>query len=216
MHYGTENIEQVRARLVAEGLEPSRILPFQRMVETLDGSAMMRARRLSFAPEENPEALFQIVQHETPELVLQRRYMSHPNGALAISEAILCVDDAAEVSARPLCGPSRRAPRRFVCIILGLARAPRDEVIRQLVGKLHASWKASIVTALEQARTRSLLREDIDVEAAAGLVLGVSWSFVARIFTSTKELEATAELLRSLVRPFATQSRVTRSAKIRR
>lgn len=100
MHYGTEDLRGVRAKLVAQGLEPSAIQPFQRMVETPGGAAMMRARRLSFRPQANPETLFQIVEHETPELVLQSRYMAHPNGALAISEAILCVEDAAEVSAR--------------------------------------------------------------------------------------------------------------------
>jgi hypothetical protein len=70
------------------------------MVDTLGGTAMMRAQRLSFLPQESPETLFQIVQHETPDLVLQPRYMAHPNGALTLSEAILCVENPAEVSAR--------------------------------------------------------------------------------------------------------------------
>jgi Glyoxalase-like domain len=100
MHFGTEDVGQVRARLVAQDLEPSPIQSFQRTVEIPGGCAMMRARRLSFPPQANPESLFQIVQHETPELILQSRYMAHPNGALAVSEAILCVEEAAEVSAR--------------------------------------------------------------------------------------------------------------------
>jgi glyoxalase-like protein len=101
MHFGTENLDEVRERLIRQGASPSPIRPFQRLVETPDGrSALMRARCLSFAPGTNPEALFQIVQHETPELVLQPRFMSHPNGALALSEAILCVEDPSEVSLR--------------------------------------------------------------------------------------------------------------------
>jgi hypothetical protein len=100
VHFGTEHLDEVRTRLIKDGLDPSPIRPFQRVVETLDGSALMRARCLSFAPGTNPEALFQIVQHETPELALQPRFMAHPNGALALSEAILCVEDPEEVAGR--------------------------------------------------------------------------------------------------------------------
>jgi hypothetical protein len=100
MHFGTEGLDGVRTRLVKDGLSPSPIRPFQRMVETPDGSRQMRARCLSFAPGTNPEALFQIVQHETPDLALQPRFMAHPNGALTLSEAILCVEDPEEVADR--------------------------------------------------------------------------------------------------------------------
>jgi catechol 2,3-dioxygenase-like lactoylglutathione lyase family enzyme len=100
MHFGTTHLDEVRARLVRDGLGPSPIRPFQRAVETPEGSALMRARCLSFAPRTNPEALFQIAQHETPELALQPRFMAHPNGAFALSEAILCVDDPEEVASR--------------------------------------------------------------------------------------------------------------------
>lgn len=97
-----------------------------------------------------------------------------------------------------------------------VARAPRDPVIRELVGKLHAGWKASVVTALERARTQGLLRADLEVEAAAGLVLGTAWGLVARIFASTRELEAAVEQLRLLVRPSTTQPQVACNVKTRR
>jgi catechol 2,3-dioxygenase-like lactoylglutathione lyase family enzyme len=100
MHFGTENIEAVRERLLQEGLHPSPVQPFQRQVATDHGPAMMRARRIAFAPEANPEALFQIAQHDTPELVLQARHMVHPNGAGELTEAILCVEDPAAVALR--------------------------------------------------------------------------------------------------------------------
>jgi hypothetical protein len=100
MHFGTEDLDQVRTRLVKDGLGPSPIRPFQRVVETSGGPALMRARCLSFAPGTNPEALFQIGQHETPELALQPRFIAHPNGAVALSEAILCVEDPEEVAGR--------------------------------------------------------------------------------------------------------------------
>lgn len=87
-----------------------------------------------------------------------------------------------------------------------VARAPRDAAIRAIVGKLHASWKASIVAALEQARAQGVLRGDIDIDAAAGLVLSTAWGLVAQIFQSTSELKAAAQQLRLLVRPMITQA----------
>jgi AcrR family transcriptional regulator len=89
-----------------------------------------------------------------------------------------------------------------------VARAPRDAVIRELVGKLHASWKASIVMALVKARARGLVRADVDVDAAASLVLSTAWGLVAQIFVSTTELQAAAEQLRLLVVPSTRQARV--------
>lgn len=81
-----------------------------------------------------------------------------------------------------------------------VARAPRDLEIRALVGKLHAAWKTSIVAALAQARARGALRADIDLDAAAALVLSTAWGLVAQIFISTTELKAAAEQLRLLMK----------------
>jgi hypothetical protein len=100
MHFGTEDIDTVRSRLIADGFDPSPVQPFQRQVEDVDGRRMMRAKRVAFPQERNPEGLFQIVQHETPELVLQPRYVRHPNGTRRLSEAILCVRNPEKVSMR--------------------------------------------------------------------------------------------------------------------
>ncbi|HUB97999.1 MAG TPA: VOC family protein [Stellaceae bacterium] len=100
MHFGTGDLDAVRVRLAAAGFEPSPIRPFQRIVDTQAGPATMRARTLSLPREDAPEALFQVVQHETPELVLQRRYMAHDNGARTIDDVILCVADPDEAAAR--------------------------------------------------------------------------------------------------------------------
>ncbi|HTS13579.1 MAG TPA: VOC family protein [Candidatus Limnocylindrales bacterium] len=98
LHLGTNDLDPVRDRLARSGLQPTEIRPFQRLVDTTDGPKMMKARSLSFPHGRNPEALVQIAQHETPEVVLQPRYMSHPNGALSITEVIVCVQDPDEVA----------------------------------------------------------------------------------------------------------------------
>jgi len=98
LHLGADDLDLVRRRLQESGLYPSDIRPFQRFVDTPDGPKMMRARTLSFPHGSNPEALLQIAQHETPELVLQPRYMQHPNGATSIAEVIVCVQDPESVA----------------------------------------------------------------------------------------------------------------------
>jgi len=89
-----------------------------------------------------------------------------------------------------------------------VARAPRDAAIRTLVVRLHSSWKAGIVSSLSHARAQGLLREDLDPDAAAGLVLSTAWGLLAQIFLSPAELKAAAAQLRILLQaPAATRAR---------
>jgi hypothetical protein len=100
LHLGSDDLDSVYSRLQRKGLRPLEIRPFQRLVDSPAGPKMMRARTLSFPHGSNPEALLQIAQHETPELVLQPRYMQHPNGAISITEVIVCVQDPESVAKR--------------------------------------------------------------------------------------------------------------------
>lgn len=48
---------------------------------------------MGFPPQADPEALVQIAQHLTPELIFQRRYQHHDNGATGVVEITVCGDD---------------------------------------------------------------------------------------------------------------------------
>jgi hypothetical protein len=100
LHLGTSDLDAVRSRLEQSGLNPFAIRPFQRPVETERGEQMMHARYLSLPSDHTPEALFQIAQHETPELVLQPRHMHHPNGAKALRDIMMCVADVEDAVKR--------------------------------------------------------------------------------------------------------------------
>lgn len=100
MHFGTDDLASVDARLTREGIPHADITSFQRLVETPAGGRMMQARALHFPPGSNPEALLQIAQHLTPELVLQPRYMHHSNGAKSVTACIVCTNDPEEVVER--------------------------------------------------------------------------------------------------------------------
>lgn len=69
-------------------------------------------------------------------------------------------------------------------------RAPRDPAIRRLVQRLHAAWRLDIVETLKKGRNDSSLRADLDVDAAAGIVLSTAWGFIARIFSSKEEFDS--------------------------
>jgi len=90
MHFGTDDLAGLHDRLTAHGVTCTDIRPFERNVDTPSGPQMMKAQAFSFPPQANPEGLVQIAQHLTPELVLQPRFMRHPNGARLVTESIVC------------------------------------------------------------------------------------------------------------------------------
>ena len=93
MHFDSDDLDGLRSRLTAAGVECAAIKPFERNVDTPDGERHMKALAFGFPPGANPEGLLQIAQHLTPELVLQPRFMHHPNGARRVTESIVCAAD---------------------------------------------------------------------------------------------------------------------------
>lgn len=71
-----------------------------------------------------------------------------------------------------------------------VGRAPRDPAIRRLVQRLHSGWRADIVETLKRGRNDGSFRADLDLEAAAGIILSTVWGLVAHIFTSKDGFDA--------------------------
>ena len=84
------------ARLRRGGLDIPGIAWLQRPVE--DGGPIARFARLPFP--DAPEGRVQLVQHLTPELVWDARWMGHRNGADALESVILVSANPAEATAR--------------------------------------------------------------------------------------------------------------------
>ncbi len=83
-------------RLRRGGLDIPGIAWLQRPVEP--GGPIARFARLPFP--DAPEGRVQLVQHLTPELVWDARWMGHRNGAIALESAILASADPAATTAR--------------------------------------------------------------------------------------------------------------------
>jgi catechol 2,3-dioxygenase-like lactoylglutathione lyase family enzyme len=95
LHFAADDVVRLRDRLVGSGVDCAAVTTFERDVATPDGPKTMRALAFAFPPGANPEGLVQIAQHLTPELLLQPRFMRHPNGARRVTESIVCAIDPA-------------------------------------------------------------------------------------------------------------------------
>ncbi len=84
------------ARLRAGGLDLPGVAYLERPVEP--GGPTARFARLPLP--DAPEGRLQLIRHLTPELIWDRRWMDHANGAEALTEVILAADPAAETAAR--------------------------------------------------------------------------------------------------------------------
>jgi hypothetical protein len=93
---GIGETEQNLARLRRGGLDIPGVAWLQRPVEP--GGPIARFARLPFP--DAPEGRVQLVQHLTPELVWDARWMGHRNGAIALDAAILVAANPAETTAR--------------------------------------------------------------------------------------------------------------------
>lgn len=72
----------------------------QRYVDTADGSRQARFCQVRTPREDMPEGLILTLQHETPELLWQDRYLDHPNGALGLAAVVVAVEDVEAAAAR--------------------------------------------------------------------------------------------------------------------
>jgi hypothetical protein len=93
---GIDDAEGNLARLRRGGLDIPGIAWLERPAEP--GGPIARFARLPFP--DAPEGRIQLVQHMTPELVWDARWMGHRNGAVALEEAVIVADAPAETTAR--------------------------------------------------------------------------------------------------------------------
>ncbi|MDP3415571.1 VOC family protein [Falsiroseomonas sp.] len=94
--FGIQDAEGNLERLRRGGLAIPGVSWLQRPVE--EGGPIARFARLPFP--DAPEGRMQLIQHLTPELVWDRRWMAHRNGAVSLETAILAVADPAATTAR--------------------------------------------------------------------------------------------------------------------
>jgi hypothetical protein len=99
--FGTTQPDKVHARLAAQHFDPPPVVALQRDVETESGArATARFSVCRAAPEKMPEGRIQFVEHHTPALIWQKRWLSHANGARGLAAVVVAVADIDEASTR--------------------------------------------------------------------------------------------------------------------
>ena len=88
------------ARLAASGFRMQPLVQMQRPVDTGAGPGTAAFTLARVEPPEMPEGRIQILTHRTEHTVWQPRWLSHPNGALALASVTIAVADVDEAAHR--------------------------------------------------------------------------------------------------------------------
>jgi hypothetical protein len=97
--FGIDDPDFTQTRLKVAGFDVTQTL-LERVVDTPDGSGVARFIQVRTPESAMPEGRVFMLRHETPELIWQERYLSHPNTALALAEIVVAVDDLNEAQGR--------------------------------------------------------------------------------------------------------------------
>jgi Glyoxalase-like domain len=98
--FGTSESERIYRHLASSGFEPQPPVALQRQIGTDSGEDTARFTVQRVPPEAMPEGRVQVVEHHTPELLWQRRWLDHPNRAAGLIASIVCVEHPAEAASR--------------------------------------------------------------------------------------------------------------------
>jgi hypothetical protein len=83
----------VEARLNANGISNSGVLPLQRNVQTPNGEETLRVKRLRFAEAQTEEGYIQVAETLTPEYLFLPHFVKHTNGVLRLGRVSLLAHD---------------------------------------------------------------------------------------------------------------------------
>jgi hypothetical protein len=87
-------------RLTDEGFAMRPLVQFQRPVETVTGPGTAAFTVVRLERGAMAEGRIQILTHRTEDTVWQKRWLAHPNGALALIDLVIASPDVAEATAR--------------------------------------------------------------------------------------------------------------------
>ncbi len=92
--------EKAHARLQAAGFKMRPLANFSRPVETDKGPGEAAFTVVRVERGEMPEGRIQILKHRTEDTVWQKRWLDHPNGALALIDIVIAVPNEVEATVR--------------------------------------------------------------------------------------------------------------------
>jgi hypothetical protein len=91
---------EAHARLGGSGFPVRPLVRMQRPVDTETGPATAAFTIARVEPGVMPEGRIQILTHRTEQAVWQPRWLTHPNGAVALTDVVIAVSDVDEAAQR--------------------------------------------------------------------------------------------------------------------
>jgi hypothetical protein len=98
--FSVARADEAHRRLDAAGFRVRPLVSMQRPVETEAGADTAAFSIARVEPEEMPEGRIQMLTHHTESAVWQTRWLSHPNGAVGLIDAVIAVTDVEEAARR--------------------------------------------------------------------------------------------------------------------
>ena len=98
--FAVADAAEAHARLGATGFRVRPLVQMQRPVETETGPATAAFTIARVEPGVMPEGRIQILTHRTEHAVWQPRWLTHPNGAVALTDVAIAVANVDEVAQR--------------------------------------------------------------------------------------------------------------------
>jgi hypothetical protein len=123
-------------RLSAAGFRMRALVDMARPVETAAGAGTAAFTVVRLSPGEMAEGRMQMLTHRTEAMVWQPRWLSHPNGALALASVMIAVSDADEAAQRFVRFTGRSARSAALGQIIDLDRGRIDLVRSEAFAQL--------------------------------------------------------------------------------
>jgi hypothetical protein len=98
--FGTDAPRRDYARLAQHAFQPLEPIALQRPISVESGEDTARFTVVRVPPGMMAEGRIQYCQHHTPELVWQKRWLAHANGATGLASVFVCVEDPDEAGER--------------------------------------------------------------------------------------------------------------------
>jgi hypothetical protein len=98
--FAVTDADRAHQRLGSDGFQMRPLVRMQRPVETEDGDDTAAFSIARVEPEVMPEGRIQMLTHHTERAVWQERWLSHPNTATSLIDAVIAVADIEEASRR--------------------------------------------------------------------------------------------------------------------
>lgn len=98
--FGTDDARADHRRLAAASFAPLEPIALQRQISTETGEDTARFTVVRVPPGTMAEGRIQYCRHHTPQLVWQKRWLEHANGATGLAAVVLCVEDPDEAARR--------------------------------------------------------------------------------------------------------------------